>query len=136
MTSWVSPFLGIGTTLAAFYSEGKTPCWRDNSKRAVKEGAITTEHRFRREAGIPSGPVALEGDKLDNKDWTSDSDTFNESRQLEAELEGVKRGEELVSEVKTDVKNWLKPSAFSFAEKVSDLPTSSRQGSKISRIYI
>jgi hypothetical protein len=32
---------------------------------------MTSEQRFKRYAGMPSGPVALEGDKLDNKDCTS-----------------------------------------------------------------
>lgn len=53
---------------------------------------------------MPSGPVALEGDKLDNKDWTSDSDTVIESRELSVAFEGEIVGEELVSELKTDAK--------------------------------
>jgi hypothetical protein len=43
---------------------------------------MTSEQRFKIYAGMPSGPVALEGDKLDNKDCTSNSDTnqlFNNS---------------------------------------------------------
>jgi hypothetical protein len=37
-------------------------------RETVKDGAMTSEQRFKRYAGMPSGPIALEGDKLDNKD--------------------------------------------------------------------
>jgi hypothetical protein len=56
---------------------------------------------------MPSGPVALEGDKLDNNDsslHTSNSDTIIELK-FDDDCEGeIKGKEELVSEVKTDAK--------------------------------
>jgi hypothetical protein len=54
---------------------------------------------------MPSGAVALEGDKLDNKDWTSNSETVIESRKFDDDSEGeIKGKEEFESEVKTDAK--------------------------------
>ena len=62
---------------------------------------MTSEQRFKRYAGMPSGPVALEDDKLDNKDWTSNSETVID---FDDDCEGeIKGKEEFESEVKTDV---------------------------------
>ena len=66
---------------------------------------MTSEQRFKKHSSMISGPVALEGDKLDNKDCTSNSDTIIESRKFDDDCEGeIKGEEELVSEVKTDAK--------------------------------
>jgi hypothetical protein len=66
---------------------------------------MTSEQRCKRYAGMPSGPVALEGDKLDNKDWTSNSETVIESRKFDDDCEGeIKGKEEFESEVKADAK--------------------------------
>jgi hypothetical protein len=66
---------------------------------------MTSEQRFKRYAGMPSGPLALEGNKLDNKDCILNSETVIESRKFDDDCEReIKGKEEFVSEVKTDAK--------------------------------
>jgi hypothetical protein len=72
--------------------------------RIDKDGAMTSEERFKRYAGMPSCPVALEGDKLDNRDCTSNSETIIESRKLDDDCEGEIKGKEEFVSVKTDAK--------------------------------
>ncbi len=56
--------LGIGTTLADFYSLGKWPLMIDRLKRLVNERAILSEVAFSMRAEIPSGPVAFDTSKV------------------------------------------------------------------------
>jgi hypothetical protein len=66
---------------------------------------MTSEQRFKIYAGMPWGSVALEGNKLDNKDCILNSETAIESRKFDDDCEReIKGKEEFVSEVQTDAK--------------------------------